>query len=144
MASCNVELVLIGAGESAREYGDIFLGTIPEARDTINQTSIRETIEVLRLCDYYLGGDTGPMHLAVALGLGGAAVFKTSRVLPGVVHNPAVWFSPWRSKIAICQPDSPLAGCEKGCEVGYPHCIKLVTPQQVFDEMKRQIEGGTP
>lgn len=51
----DVEYILIGAGKRAREYGDVFLRQI-QAHDFINATSIRQTVEIMKRTDVYLGG----------------------------------------------------------------------------------------
>lgn len=133
-----VEFLLIGAGKMAKEYADEFCAKISVAHNFVNQTTIRQTIEILRHSDLYLGGDTGPMHLAAACHLGGVAIYKTAKTCTGV--KPFVWFAPWQSKIQIIAPEHPLPGCEVDCSKPH-HCISQVTPAEVYSHMSKQIEA---
>lgn len=135
-----VEILLIGTGNDAEVYRDAFCQIEPEACDFIGRTTLRQTIEVLRRSDLYLGGDTGPMHLAAACRLAGAAVYKTAKNVSAKLHDPAKTFSPWQSEITVLQPDKALPGCENGCTLGYAHCIRQITVQQVTQAMTEQIE----
>ena len=133
------EIILIGANRETKLYGETFCRNLPETRNLIGKTTLRQTVAVMRQSDMYLGGDTGPMHMAAACGLCGAAIYKTAKDLPFLVNNPAKWFAPWRADIEVCQPDKALPGCEMGCGMDR-HCIRLVTVDEVYSVMKGKIE----
>lgn len=135
---CDAEIILIGADRESREYGEAFCRELPMARNLIGKTTLRQTAAVMRMSDMYLGGDTGPMHMAAACGLCGAAVYKTAKDLPFLVNNPAKWFAPWKADIAVCQPEKALPGCEMGCGKEQ-HCIRLVTVEEVYQVMLEKI-----
>lgn len=92
----NVLPILLGAGENTREYADVFCNACPEAIDLVGKCSLRETYAVMKSCEIFLGGDTGPMHMAVAAGLPGVALFFTQ-------HAPEfpIRFKPFNSHIRI-------------------------------------------
>lgn len=92
----NVLPILLGAGENTREYADVFCNACPEAIDLVGKCSLRETYAVMKQCEIYLGGDTGPTHMAVAAGLTGVALFFTQ-------HAPEfpIRFKPFNSHIRI-------------------------------------------
>ena len=92
----NVLPILLGAGENTREYADEFCNACPEAIDLVGKCSLRETYAVMKQCEIYLGGDTGPTHMAVAAGLSGVALFFTR-------HAPEfpIRFKPFNSHISI-------------------------------------------
>ena len=135
-----VEILLIGAGKDAEAYRDMFYGAGLKAADFVDKTTLRQTIEVLRRSDLYLGGDTGPMHLAAACDLSGAAIYKTAKNVSREVHDPAKTFAPWHSAMTILQPENALPGCENGCTLGYAHCIKQITVKQVLAAMEEQMK----
>ncbi len=136
-----VDFLLIGAGEAAKEYSGIFCRKLPLAHDFVNQTTIRETYELLRRTDLYLGGDTGPMHLAAVCKLHGVVIYKTAKNMKGIA--PHQWFAPWQAEIEIVQPERPLPGCENGCEKEQ-HCISLVTTDAVYQSIAAQIDSMWP
>lgn len=84
--------------------------------------TIRESLAMLRLCDLFISGDTGLMHMAAAVGTRTVSIFgptSTSRRAPS--HNDG---------IALC-PCTPCHPCFRGrwnpCD-----CISTITPAEVF------------
>ena len=134
-----VQFLLIGAGHDAEEYRDIFCSAEVSAYDFVGRTTLRQTVEVLRQSDMYLGGDTGPMHLAAACGLAGVVIYKTARSVSGRLRDPAKIFAPWQSDMTVIQPERALPGCEDGCNRGVAHCIKQITVEQVIAAMEKQL-----
>ena len=92
----NILPILLGAGENTRYYADKFCSACPEAVDLVGKCSLRETYAVMEQCKIFLGGDTGPMHMAVVAGLSGVALFFTQ-------HAPEfpIRFKPFNSNIRI-------------------------------------------
>lgn len=134
----DVEYILIGAGKSAREYGDTFLKQI-QAHDFINATTIRQTAEIMKRADMYLGGDTGPLHMAAAMKLSGVAVYK-SATNTDITYNYVKRLYPWHADIKSLYPETALPGCEEtGCAKDEAHCIKKVSAESVYLAMQAQF-----
>lgn len=129
-----LQFLLIGAGDTAVEYAEQFITAVPEAHNFANMTTIRQTIEIIRRSQIYLGGDTGPMHFAAVYGLSGVAIYKNSKHIQKE-HKNYEWYAPWKSKILIVQPEQNLPGCEYECGKD-GHCINQVTTQQVCDALE--------
>ena len=72
-----IEVILLGAGDNTENYGIELESKLEfSVINLIGKTSIRETIALLKNCDLYIGGDTGPMHMAAACGLKGVAILN--------------------------------------------------------------------
>ena len=70
-----VRIAVFGSGEDA-EFGRAIVGSLgPEHQDLTGQTTLPETIEWLRECEVLVTNDTGPMHIASALGTPVVALF---------------------------------------------------------------------
>ena len=89
-------------------------------------TTLMELSALFQKCDMYVGGDTGPMHLACFSGL--PAV---------VIYGPT---DPWvnapypHSHHRIVRVDLPCSPCrDKTCSRRL--CMKAVTPEMVFEEV---------
>lgn len=65
--------------------------SIPVA-SAVMRTSLREMMAILTCCDLFIGNDSGPMHIADALGVAVVAVFLTG--------NP-VWHRPYRPEQSV-------------------------------------------
>jgi heptosyltransferase-2 len=90
-----VERFMELAGRISRELGKkvIFVGKTPDGRgiernadnldalDLVNKTSLTELACVLKRCRLLITGDSGPMHLAAAMGTPVVALFRND--LPG-------------------------------------------------------------
>ncbi len=136
-----VAYLLIGAGDTAAAYAKTFLESIPAA-NFVNRTTVRELIAVLIKCDFYLGGDTGPMHMAAAYGLRGVTIYKVAGDIQSRPEDGTTRLYPWGRRIAFLQPEHALPGCEKGCFYDEPHCILQVSEDAFFEAMCKQLEDS--
>lgn len=129
----NVEYLLIGAGATAARYSEMFKEKIPWAHDFTNKTTITQMIEIIRDCDVYIGGDTGPAHIAAAFKLDGLVIYKVAKNIQNDVENFAKRLYPWQSPMKIIQPENTFPGCENGCVKDKPHCILQISTEQVYN-----------
>lgn len=136
-----IEPVLLGAGARAVSYGERFSRLVPGTCNLINQTTLREMAAVLRHCDAYLGGDTGPLHLSAAVHLPGVALFvnRTAWAPDGINSSR---FGPWQSAIRTLAPQAPLPGCAHGCVAPVAHCIKQIDSGQVAAVLRDVLRRG--
>ncbi len=100
----------------AREAGEPIL-------NLAGKTSLRELAAALKLCDVVLTNDTGPMHLATAVGTRVVAIFgSTSPELTGPIFWP-------RARI-VRQP-VPCAPCFlRECPIDF-RCLRGITAEMV-------------
>jgi hypothetical protein len=87
------------------------------------QTSLRELAAVLKICDLVLTNDSGPMHLAAAVGAPVTAIFgSTSPELTGPVFSA-------RAQVVRC--DAPCAPCfRRECPIDL-RCLRGIETEQV-------------
>jgi ADP-heptose:LPS heptosyltransferase len=107
-------------------------GLTTRAVDLTGRLTVRETLAVIARLDLFLSPDTGPMHMAAAVGTPSVSVFGPSdparyfSAPPGprhVVVRRELWCSPCnliRRPPAECAGDVP------------PECLRLVTVDDVF------------
>ncbi|HZT72861.1 MAG TPA: lipopolysaccharide heptosyltransferase II [Terriglobales bacterium] len=119
LAAGGAQVVLIGGGDeralAARVRARAVADGAPEARvvDLAGETSLAELLALLTLCDLLIANDSGPMHLAAALGTPVVAIFGPTRecatrplAAPGrlrIVRAEGVACSP--CKLARCPID---------------------------------------
>lgn len=136
----NIKYILIGAGEMAGEYADEFCKNIKETINFVNKTTIRETAEIMRQADFYLGGDTEPTHMAMACDVYGIAIYKSADDFD-YEFNYSKRLYPMTSKIKMLNPKKAIPGCEhNGCDKNYAHCIKQISIDIVYKQMIKIIE----
>jgi heptosyltransferase-2 len=83
------------------------------------QTTLRELAAVLKLCDLVLTNDSGPMHLAEAVGAPVTVIFgSTSPELTGPIHSPHAQVVRGHARCAPCfRRECPIdLRCLRGIE----------------------------
>lgn len=131
--------VLIGGPDEALLAHE--LAKIDPARieNTCGQGDILQTAHRLAQCHVVVGGDTGPLHLATAVGTPVIGLFgPTSLKRTGPV-------GPMRGETLLPQDDLPCWPCElPTCPLtGNDHliCMKQITPDSVFAALRRQLDS---
>lgn len=136
----DLEIVLGGAGNRAEEYAKEFKTYYPSAINLVGKTSLSETVQLLKSCDCYLGGDTGPMHMAVACGIPGVALYLGFFCVSRIALDTPERFGPWMSEIVTVQPEKMLPGCDHGCMKNYAHCINTIKVETVYEKMCKILD----
>ncbi len=100
-------VVLIGAGETDRTINEAINQQLSTpAINLCNQLNLVELASFFRRCAFYIGNDSGPMHLASAQAVPGIAIYGPS--------NSGMW-GPLSDKTKIMTGEQ---GCELSCNNG--------------------------
>ncbi len=107
----------------------------PGVLDLGGETDLAGLVEVIAGADAIVVGNTGPAHLAAAVGTPVVSLFA-----PTV---PAVRWRPWRVPHVLLHRDVPCAGCRaRVCPVeGHP-CLGGVTVEEVVAAVERLAPVG--
>jgi len=99
LSELKVKLVLVGAGEHLAESHSIFDELGDNFINLTGKTSLMQLAAVLKKCRLLITGDSGPMHLACAVGSPVVAIFRND--MPG--KSPKRW-GPWsKNNIVIAK-----------------------------------------
>ena len=91
--------------------------------------SVRTSAAILERCDIFIGHDSGPMHLAAAVGTRCVAIFSSYNL-------PGVWF-PCGTSHKVLYHYEPCYGCgEQGCLLKKKICIMSITVQEVLEAVE--------
>lgn len=136
--SYKYQFVLMGYGTDAKLKAAYIKRNFSdnEVLDLTGKTTIRETYAVIALCDIYLGGDTGPMHMAVAADLPGVVISCHPKTGSLEHYNSPTRFGPYNDKMMVIRPD-PFPGCEKCCTHEEAHCINNISVDEVCRALKK-------
>jgi ADP-heptose:LPS heptosyltransferase len=141
-ASAGAHRIVVIGGPSDRSASEILDSFGPRLINLTGKLTLRQTAAMLRRCRLYIGGDTGPMHLAAAAG---ASVVEISCHPIGgdVTHeNSPARFGPWKTPAIVLQPAARMP-CVTCCESLDAHCILGVSANDVVDAANRLLEGET-
>ena len=140
--------ILVTGSEADRPLAAAVVRELPvRAFDLTGRLSLRETMAVIAGLDLFLSPDTGPMHMACAVGTPSVSVFGPSDAIryfsggdgrPGsrhVVVRAELWCAPCN---LIRKPPAECGGPEP------PECLQLVTTDAVYAAAARLLReiGG--
>lgn len=117
----DVEIVLVGSRRDA-ELARAFEG-IPRVRNLIGKTSVPQLATLLSHCQLLLTNDSGPMHLAAAVG---------TRVIDITVGSAlASETAPYGEGHLVVEPDSDCFPCSPHGSCPVQRCAPRITPETV-------------
>jgi histidinol-phosphate phosphatase family protein len=134
LAAAGHRVVVTGSAAEVALTAHVASG-VPGAVDLGGACSFGELARVLAGADAVTCGNTGPMHLAAAVGTPVAAVFA-----PTV---PAVRWRPWRvPHVLLGDQDVSCRGCRaRECPVPGQPCLAPVGPDDVVAAVERLLSG---
>jgi ADP-heptose:LPS heptosyltransferase len=130
----NARVVLTGSSKERNIIDPIVEGCgSPNVISVAGKTSVPQLAAMLNLCDVLITGDTGPMHISVAVGtpvismfLASAFGFETGPYSAGnIVLQPVIGCGP-------CNPNKPC---------GKPDCHDLISPELVAHLAIARVAG---
>jgi heptosyltransferase I len=107
----------------------------PGAVNFAGETSLSELAALIRRSTICVTNDSGPMHLAVALGRPVASVFGPT---------DAIWIGPYRRENAVLQANLPCSPCYLRQLSRCPHghaCMHDVSARAVIERMEAMFGG---
>lgn len=117
---------VIFGGHEDKEVGKELVSRWGRGYVAAGKLGIRNAIAAMEKCMFYLGNDTGTMHMAASAGLKCVAVFS-SRDYPGR-------WEPYTKGHIILRTNIPCQGCmqydDKQC---HKKCIASITTEEVFN-----------
>lgn len=126
-------VVLVG-GPSDVPFAEQVLAADPgPVVNGVGRTALRDVIAVMERAAVAIGPDTGPMHIAAAVGAPVVALFgATSPRRSG----------PWGWEHLVLRGDVPCAPCYlKRCPIGQL-CMESITPAMVLERVEEGLAAG--
>ena len=123
--------VVFGGPEEAG-LGDRLVEAWGRGLNTAGHLSIRQSAAALSFCRLFVGSDSGPTHLAAAVGVPCVGIYAA-------IDFPGRWHPYGRQHIVI-RHDLECAGCMLvRCTTRETRCIKSITVQEVIAACDRLI-----
>ena len=127
--------ILVGGEEVKAKAGFSTLSGKDGVIDATGMTSLGGLGAVLARADLLISNDSGPAHVAAAVGTPVVVVSAHSRDGdPWLITSPNR-YRPWGVPSVVVQPASTILPCTPGytCISDGPHCILSITVDQVLD-----------
>lgn len=134
----DARLLLVGGPGEEVLASEIEQGLDVPAISVIGCSTLRQMAAVMRRCQLYVGNDTGPMHVAAAMGVPTIGLFGSS------CHHR---FHPWGEShhvVANTLPCSPCADephrarCVQ-CVFDHPRCMHELLPERVKEAVTAML-----
>lgn len=127
----DAKIVLVSGPEDAAGLAELREALRDEVVDISGETSVGELAALLKRCRLFISNDSGPVHIAAAVGTPSVVIF--GRKQPGL--SPRRWGPTGKDDVTLHKD----AGCEvclaHDCEKGF-ECLKAVTIDEVLDAVK--------
>ena len=134
-ANPGLRFAILGS-EEERSLGEVIARVDPaRCLDLTGRLSLPEMIEWIRLSELMVTNDTGPMHVAAALGRPVFALFGPTEPRRT---------GPYRQLDHVVQFRLPCVPCLKPrCAYVKPlECLRAIPPSAVFGAVQRRLSGG--
>jgi len=118
-----VKVVLVGSGEdttAAASVRDLCGGA---AVSIAGLTTLRQTSSVFGRAALFIGGDTGTVHLAGAVGIPRVVISCHPEGGADGHENSPKRFGPWNGAYRVLRPRAARPPCRDGCSARVAHCI---------------------
>lgn len=119
--------VIIGGAREKPLAEAIRSKMVAEPVDLCGLTSLKESAYLFRQAKAIVGGDTGPMHLAAALGRPVVAMYGPTDIKRNGPYGP---------HHKVLQTSLPCAGCwKRQCPKGL-ECLETIKPEEVYEALQ--------
>ena len=107
--------------------------------DLAGETSLRVSAAALEECLLYVGNDSGPKHLAAALGKPVIEISCHPRNGDPEHFQSPERFAALTRQSKVLSPSQALVPCRETCVADRPHCIRQVSPRDVLDAIYKMM-----
>jgi heptosyltransferase-2 len=132
-AEWGAKVVIVGSGAEAPLAGEIEAAARTPPVNLAGKTTVRELMALLSLSTLLVTNDSGPMHIAAALGVPLVAIF-------GPTDRRRT--SPWSERAKVVQVEIDCSPCRRRvCDRGH-ECMLGVTPDMVITAARELLPAG--
>jgi heptosyltransferase II len=137
------KIIFVGGPGDEEVVRKVVSGMKNESVDLVGKTTFKQLAAVLKRCQLFIGGDSGPLHIAAAVGTPTIGIFGPL--------DPRLVAPRGENHIAICKniscspcyrPDTGLTIHDfSNCPKGTLECMEKITTEDVLAAVHQQMEG---
>jgi lipopolysaccharide heptosyltransferase II len=139
-ARTGAKIVLVGARADAEPAGRVVAGSAAPIISLVGATDLIELAALIQRADLVASGDSGPLHLAVALGRPLLAVYGPTDPAIYGPHHPLAPVHLHRADLP-CSPCYTLSATAE-CPLGDPICMRLVSVETMVASAVALLTGS--
>jgi lipopolysaccharide heptosyltransferase II len=124
-------IVLSGPGE--RVLADRINAATPDALVT-GEVTVREMMALISTCDLFVGNNSGPLHVAAALGVPTVSIMGPSDPLRFAPRGPAD---------RVVRKDLPCSPCQRA-RCWHHTCLRAIEPEEVCRQAEAALQARLP
>lgn len=123
LSTCTGRRIVIVGSAGERDAGEVILSGVRAGTNLAGRCSVDELLSVLRGASLLIGNDSGPAHIAAAMGRPTVALFGST--------SPS-WTAPRGRAIDCISAEVECSPCfERECPRGEPRCLLEIDPEEV-------------
>jgi len=124
-------IIVIGSPGEASLCRQIAEDIGPSAASIVGDEDLRSLVGLISICCLVISNDTGPKHIAAALGIPVVEVNAYPLDGDAACQSSPTRFGAWGTT-EIVQPPHALPPCQRDCTAPDAHCITRVRPERVL------------
>jgi len=125
-------VILIGSAREKEMMSDLPMD--PHLIDLRGKTAVEDLPILFDGCDFFLGNDSGPSHIAAAQDLECVVIFSGT--------NNADYWHPWTRRLRLVRYPVPCSPCEaQECPLDHHDCLEKITVDQVACTLKETLDS---
>lgn len=131
-----LSVVITGSGREMEDVRTILSRMKTPAYSIAGQTTVLELAALIKKATLFIGNDSGPMHIAAAMGTPVIALFGPT--------EPALW-KPWGKGHVVISKQVPCSPCKyTNCDMGRENCMEQITVEEALHAICQYIERPMP
>ncbi len=131
----STKIVLIGNSGTRKIISQIIPLLEKSVIDLSAETTLHQLIRLLRQCQVLISNDSGPVHLAGALGIPVIAIFGRNQL--GL--SPTRW-KPLSERSIVLHKEVGCTVClAHNCQIDFK-CLQAIKPQEVFEALTQYLD----
>ena len=134
--TCDARIVFAGSAAEQTHVSSIIASMAEPAISLVGRTTLRELACLLARSSLMVAMDSGPMHLACAVGMPVVALFGPT----------APWRTgPFGSRYSVIRKELPCSPCykKKACPPGHHRCMADITVEEVLQACSAYLSQAT-
>ncbi len=139
----NLDSIVVGGPADVERAADFAREAGARAVSAAGALGTRQSAALLAQATAFIGMDSGPAHLAAAVGTPVVVLScHPTGAAPGHAHAPERFAPRGDGDVLVIRPERPIAPCVDGCEADEAHCILALDESALWSQLAAFVEAS--